>query len=74
MKYNNLYNFKNTVKNFLNIDKLEFTDKVSEFKLWDRCWVKPCNFRVKKQGDKYRTIKMPNILNFMRVCKYFKNI
>lgn len=33
MKYNNLYNFKNTVKNFLNINKLEFTDKVSEFKL-----------------------------------------
>ncbi|WP_160674100.1 hypothetical protein [Clostridium sp. C8-1-8] len=74
MKYNNLYNFKNPVKNFLNIDNLEFPDKVSELKLWDLCWVKPFNFRVRKQGDKYRTIKMPNILNFMRAYEYYKDM
>ncbi|WP_124041418.1 hypothetical protein [Clostridium perfringens] len=74
MKYNNLYNFKNPVKNFLDIDNIEFPDEVSRLNLWDLCWTKPFNFRVKKQGDKYRTIKMPNILNFIRAYNYFKNM
>lgn len=61
MKINNLYNFKNPIKNFLDIDNIKLPDDVSSFNLEKICWVEPFNFRVKKQDDKYRTIKMPNI-------------
>lgn len=74
MDLNNLYNFKNPVKNFLNINELEFPNSVANFILWDLCWAEPFNFRVKKHGNKYRTLKMPNILNFNRAYEHFKNL
>lgn len=33
MKLNNLYNFKNPVKNFLDIDKIKLPDNISSFDL-----------------------------------------
>lgn len=74
MKLNNLYNFKNPVKNFLDIDNIKLPDDLDSFDIKKLCWAKPFNFRVKKQDDKYRTLKMPNILNFARAYKYFKDI
>lgn len=74
MKINNLYNFKNAVKNFLNIDNLEFPDNVASFDINQLTWVEPINFRVRKQDDKYRTLKMPNILNFVCAYEHFKDM
>nr|WP_319488593.1 hypothetical protein [uncultured Caproiciproducens sp.] len=74
MKLNNLYNFKNPVKNFLDIDKIKLPNNVSSFDIEKLCWTEPINFRVKKKDDKYRTIKMPNILNFVCAYEHFKNM
>lgn len=74
MKLNNLYNFKNPVKNFLNIEKIILPDNVSSFDLEKLCWVEPFNFRVKKHDDKYRTLKMPNILNFACAYEHYKDM
>jgi len=74
MKLNNMYNFKNPVKNFLDIDNLILPSNVSSFELDKLCWVEPIKFRVKKQNDKYRTLKMPNILNFVCAYEYYKDM
>lgn len=74
MKLNNLYNFKNPVKHFLDIDRLSFPADISTFEISKLCWVEPFNFRVKKQEDKHRTLKMPNILNFQAAYEHFKDI
>ncbi|WP_029505251.1 hypothetical protein [Lachnoclostridium phytofermentans] len=74
MQINNLYNFKNPVKNFLNIGNIEFSDDLSHLDINRLCWVEPFNFRVRKQGDQYRTLKMPNLLNFMSACAYYKDM
>jgi hypothetical protein len=74
MNLNNVYNFKNPVKNFLDIDRIKLPDNVSSFDLEKLCWVEPIIFRVKKQGDKYRTLKMPNILNFACAYEHFKDM
>ena len=74
VKLNNLYNFKNPVKNFLDIDNIKLLDGLDSFNLNKLCWVEPFNFRVKKQDDKYRTLKMPNILNFARAYEKYKGM
>lgn len=72
MILNNFYNFKNPVKHFLDIDKIKLPDNISSFDLEKLCWVAPFNFRVKKQDNKYRIIKMPNILNFAGAYEEFE--
>ncbi|KAB2488382.1 RNA-dependent RNA polymerase family protein [Priestia endophytica] len=74
MKLNNLYNFKNAVKHFLDIDSLKMPENISSFDIRNLSWVDPFNFRVKKQEDKYRTLKMPNILNFVVAYEHFKDL
>lgn len=74
MKLNNFYNFKNPVKNFLNIDNMKYPSDVGNFAINKLCWVEPFNFRVRKHDDKYRVLKMPNILNFMCAYEYFKDM
>jgi len=74
MKLNNLFNFKNPVKNFIDIDKIKLPDNVSSFDLKKLCWVEAFTFRVKKQDDTYRTLKMPNILNFVCAYEHFKDM
>lgn len=64
MKLNNLYNFKNPIKHFLNIDSITFPEDINNYNIKKLCWTRPIKFRVKKSDDKYRTLKMPNILNF----------
>jgi hypothetical protein len=74
MKLNNLYNFKNPVKHFLDIDSIKLPEDISTFELDKLCWVEPFNFRVNKNEDNYRTLKMPNILNFVAACEQFKGL
>lgn len=71
MALNNLYNFKNTIRHFINIDNLSYPSDISSFDTSDLCWTAPIPYRIKKDGDKYRTIKMPNILNFARAYNYY---
>ena len=72
MNYNNLYNFKNPVKHFLNIDGLAFPTEIDTFDTGSLCWTVPISFRVKKEKDKARVLKMPNILSFVRAYHYYK--
>ncbi|PGS03269.1 hypothetical protein [Bacillus pseudomycoides] len=74
MRLNNLYNFKNAVKHFLDIDNLKLPPNISSFDIRKLIWVVPFNFRVKKQEGKYRTLKMPNILNFVVAYEHFKDL
>lgn len=71
---NNLYNFKNSIKHFINIDSLNFPDDISHFELKKLSWTKPFNFRIKKQDDKCRTLNIPNILNFVAAYEHFKDL
>ncbi|MDO5516401.1 MAG: hypothetical protein Q4F66_02530 [Clostridium sp.] len=74
MKLNNLYNFKNPIKHFLNIDSFIFPDNITSYDIKDLSWTIPIKFRVKKSEDKYRTLKMPNILNFKASYEHFKDL
>jgi hypothetical protein len=74
MKLNNLYNFKNPVKNFLNIDEFAMPDNIESYDIEKLCWVEPYSFRIKKSDDKYRILKMPNLLNFVYAYEHFKDM
>ena len=74
MNINNLYNFKNTIKHFINIETMRLPNNLSTIDISSLSWVEPINFRVKKNTDKFRTLKIPNILNFVAAYEHFKNI
>lgn len=74
MNLNNLYNFKNSIKHFVDINRIQYPSDIENFPIKLIDWTKPFNFRIKKQGDKYRVLKLPNILNFRRACEEFKNL
>lgn len=74
MSLNNLYNFKNPVRHFLDIDSVIFPADHDTFNIEELSWTKPVAFRVRKEGDKYRTLKMPNILSFERAYQYYKGL
>jgi hypothetical protein len=74
MSLNNLYNFKNPFRFFIDIELLILPDDLSSYTLKNLCWVKPFNFRVKKNEDKFRTLKIPNILNFVVAFEQFKDL
>lgn len=73
-KLNNLYNFKNPVKRFIDIESFKFPENISSFGIEELSWTRPFNFRVKKQDDKYRILKIPNILNFVAAYEHYKNL
>ncbi|PFK07353.1 hypothetical protein COJ17_29380, partial [Bacillus thuringiensis] len=72
MELNNLYNFKNPVRHFLDINNVRFPSPVNTIEIADLAWTQPINFRVRKEDNKYRTLKMPNILNFSCAYNRFK--
>lgn len=74
MGLNNVYNFKNPVKHFLNIDNLIFPADISAFAINKLVWTEPFGFRIHKDNDKYRTLKMPNILNFVAAYYHYKDL
>ncbi|ARK21171.1 hypothetical protein [Sporosarcina ureae] len=73
MKINNFYNFKNPIRHFLNINNVTFPTNIEDIKIKDLSWTEPINFRVRKEDNKYRTLKMPNILNFFCAYHTFKD-
>ena len=44
MDLNNLYNFKNAVRHFVDIDSLEYLDDVENFNTRELCWTMPISF------------------------------
>ena len=73
MTINNLYNFKNTIRHFINIDKLADFIPTHDIKISELAWTEPINFRVRKDDNKFRTLKLPNILNFFGAHNVFKD-
>ncbi|NKF08730.1 hypothetical protein J1C67_01920 [Clostridium gasigenes] len=73
MEINNFYNFKNSIRHFFNIDNMDFPFEIDEIKIENLTWTEPINFRVRKENNKYRTLKMPNILNFICAYECFKD-
>ncbi len=72
---NNLYNFRNTIRHFVNIEQLEFPSDILTFNPIDElCWTKPVVFRIYKSDDRFRTLRLPNILNYVRAYNYYKNL
>ena len=75
MTLNNIYNFRNPIRHFINIDDLIYPDDIETFDPTEElCWTKPISFRVYKSDDRFRTLKIPNILNFIRAYYYYKGL
>lgn len=62
------YNFKNTIRHFIDIEKIPSFFNYKTLNIDNLSWTKPINFRIKKENERYRTLKIPNILNFL--CSY----
>lgn len=69
MKLNYYYNFKNTIRFFMDIESLDYS-KVQQ----DKCsWSVPFKFRIKKDNNSFRTLQIPNIYNFKLAYDYYNN-
>ena len=69
MRLNYYYNFKNTIRFFMNIENIDF----SMIDLGVHCWTEPFNFRIRKTENSFRTLQIPNIYNFKIAYEYYKN-
>ena len=69
---NNLYNFKNPIRHFFNIDKINFNN-VEKLTYKELAWTMPVKFKIFKTEDTQRTLNFPNILNFYHTLKSLKN-
>ena len=68
---NNLYNFKNPIRHFFNLDALCF-DSSESVDFNDLVWTQPIQFKVFKTEESTRTLKFPSILNYYHTLKHFK--
>ena len=71
---NNLYNFKNPIRHFLNIDNIILPNDLDDIDLSGLCWTSPIKFRIRKDEKSYRVLKFPNILNFLCALREFKEM
>lgn len=69
MRLNYYYNFKNTIRFFMDIEGLDFTH-VEQNK---SSWTVPFKFRIKKDDKNFRTLQIPNIYNFKLAFDYYKS-
>ena len=69
MRLNYYYNFKNTIRFFMDIEQIDF----SSVDINKNSWSAPFNFRIKKDDNTFRTLKIPNIYNFKLAYDYYKN-
>ena len=69
MRLNYYYNFKNTIRFFMDIEQINF----SSVDINKNSWSAPFNFRIKKDDNTFRTLKIPNIYNFKLAYDYYKN-
>lgn len=74
MKLNIAYNFKNPVRHFIDIDNLIFPTDIENYKIDNLVWTEPIRFRIYKGDDKYRTLRMPNILNFAAAYYQYRDL
>lgn len=72
--YNNLYNFKNTIRHFININSLIFPDDIETFSTNKLAWSAPFKYRVRKSSDSFRTLKIPNVLAFVAAYEKMKDL
>lgn len=70
--FNNLYNFKNPIRHFFNLDALTFNE-IKKLSYEDLCWTIPVKFKVFKTDATRRTISFPNILNYYHAIKNFES-
>lgn len=70
---NNIYNFKNAIRHFIGINEINFPFEINEINIDNLSWTEPIKFRIRKENDKYRILKLPNILNFICAYEKFKN-
>lgn len=70
--YNTIYNFKNPVRLFFDIDNLIFRQPES-IDIENTCWTIPVKFRVLKNESGFRTLKFPNILQLAIAYEHFKS-
>lgn len=71
---NNIYNFKNNIRYFVNISDLNYTMVITNINYLS--WTTPISVRLKKKTNDNtisRLIKMPNILNFYACFSIMKN-
>ena len=57
MSYNNIYNFKNPIKHFIDIDSLIFSPTISTLDIEDTCWTIPIKFKINKDNTSFRTLR-----------------
>lgn len=70
MRLNYCYNFKNNIRFFINIENILSTINIDDRKI---SWTEPFIFRIRKDSNSYRTLKVPNIYNFLYALEYYKN-
>lgn len=68
MRLNYYYNFKNTIRFFLDIENMDF----STVNINKKTWSEPFVFRIKKDNNAFRTLQIPNIYNFYVAYQYYK--
>ena len=68
MRLNYYYNFKNTIRFFMDIEQMDF----SSIQINKRSWSSPFIFRIKKDDNSYRKLQIPNIYNFKLAYDYYK--
>ena len=69
---NSLYNFKNPIRHFFNIDLVDFP-KFDDMDTSYVSWTEPIKFKIKKGNNLYRILKLPNIINFSLALSKIKN-
>ena len=72
MDYNNIYNFKNPIRHFINIDNIIFPTSPASIDIDDTCWTKPIKFTIRKNDNSFRTLKLPNIISLTCAYEHFK--
>lgn len=70
--YNTIYNFKNPVRHFFDIDNLSFPN-IGTIDIENTSWTVPVKFRVLKDESDFRTLKFPNILQLAIAYEHFKS-
>lgn len=74
MDYNNIFNFKNPVKHFININHLTFPTAPNLINIESTCWTKPFKFRIQKESNSFRTLKIPNIIALTCAYEHLKTL
>lgn len=68
--FNNLYNFKNPIRHFFNLDNFNY-DSAGNGNINDLAWTAPVTFKIFKNEHEERVISFPNILNYYHTLNAF---